>query len=85
METQLANRYQLIKPLGGGGFGQTFLAEDLYLPHRPRCVVKQLKPKSTDPNSQIIAKRLFTQEAEILHRLIFTRIFELFPISEEQK
>lgn len=69
METQLANRYQLIKPLGGGGFGQTFLAEDLYLPHRPCCVVKQLKPKSTDTNSQIIAKRLFTQEAEILHRL----------------
>ena len=25
----LAGRYQIVKPLGGGGFGQTFLARDL--------------------------------------------------------
>lgn len=69
MDTQLANRYQLIKPLGSGGFGQTFLAQDLYLPHSPFCVVKQLKPTSKDSKTQQIAKRLFIQEAEILHRL----------------
>ncbi|VXD15133.1 putative Calcium/calmodulin-dependent protein kinase [Planktothrix serta PCC 8927] len=69
MDTQLANRYRLIKPLGSGGFGQTFLAQDLHLPHDPLCVVKQLKPTSTNANTQQIAKRLFIQEAEVLHRL----------------
>ncbi|MGL6136678.1 MAG: protein kinase domain-containing protein [Planktothrix sp.] len=69
METQLANRYKLIKPLATGGFGQTFLAQDLHLPHNPWCVVKQLKPIAKDSNTQQIAKRLFIQEADILHRL----------------
>jgi serine/threonine-protein kinase len=42
METLLAGHYQIIKHLGGGGFGQTFLARDNHLPGNPWCVVKQL-------------------------------------------
>jgi serine/threonine protein kinase, bacterial len=44
--TQLNNRYQVIQVLGAGGFGETFLAEDTYMPSRRRCVIKQL-PKPT--------------------------------------
>lgn len=49
MATLLNNRYQIIQVLGAGGFGETFLAEDTYLPSRRRCVIKQLKPVINDP------------------------------------
>jgi len=68
-ETTLAGRYQIIKPLGRGGFGQTFLAKDLHLPDRPLCVIKQLKPKVSDPLTLATAKRLFDREAQTLARL----------------
>lgn len=69
METKLAGRYQIVQHLGHGGFGQTFLAKDNHLPGNPLCVVKQLKPKVSDPETLQTAKRLFDQEAEILYRL----------------
>ncbi|HEY9645614.1 MAG TPA: serine/threonine-protein kinase [Chroococcidiopsis sp.] len=69
MEDVLAGHYQMVRHLGGGGFGQTFLAQDSHLPGRPLCVVKQLKPASTDPTSLEVAKRLFDREAETLYRL----------------
>jgi serine/threonine protein kinase len=40
----LTGRYKIVKQLGGGGFSHTFIAEDGYLPDRPTCVIKQLKP-----------------------------------------
>lgn len=69
METILANRYQVIRHLGGGGFGQTFLAEDIHLPGNPICVVKKLQPKFNDTHSLQIAKNLFDREAETLYQL----------------
>ena len=33
----LRNRYKIIKSLGCGGFGDTYLAEDLDLPGNPKC------------------------------------------------
>ncbi len=39
----LRNHYQIIKDLGEGGFGDTYLAKDLDLPGHPHCVVKHLK------------------------------------------
>ena len=47
--TVLNSRYQVIEVLGVGGFGETFLAEDIYMPSRRRCVIKQLKPMTNDP------------------------------------
>ena len=69
METLLAGHYQIIKHLGGGGFGQTFLARDNHLPGNPWCVVKQLKPQFNEPEALATAKRLFNGEAETLYRL----------------
>ncbi|PZV18951.1 MAG: serine/threonine protein kinase [Pseudanabaena sp.] len=68
-EAILAGRYQIVKPLGGGGFGQTFLARDLQLPNQPACVVKQLKLQLHNPQELAIAKRLFESEAKTLHEL----------------
>ncbi|MDX1976913.1 MAG: serine/threonine-protein kinase [Pseudanabaenaceae cyanobacterium bins.68] len=65
----LDGRYKLIKALGAGGFGRTFLAKDMRRPGNPTCVVKQLKPASTDPGFIREARRLFNTEAETLEKL----------------
>lgn len=65
----LGGRYKVISQLGAGGFGQTFLAEDLHLPGFPRCVVKQLKPQVSDAESLQTARRLFDTEARVLYQL----------------
>jgi serine/threonine protein kinase len=67
LDTILRGHYKIIKHLGG--FGQTYLAEDIDLPKHPICVVKQLKPTSKEPFVLETAKRLFEQEAEVLYSL----------------
>ncbi len=69
MENILAGRYQIVKYLDGGGFGQAFLARDSHLPGYPFCVVKKLKPIVSDPATLKTAKRLFNREAETLYKL----------------
>ncbi|MEH2070888.1 MAG: serine/threonine-protein kinase [Nostoc sp.] len=65
----LRNRFEIIKQLGSGGSGDTYLARDLDLPGRPHCVVKHFHPKDTNPNVSKIAKKLFDREAEVLYQL----------------
>ncbi|MDE5118247.1 MAG: serine/threonine-protein kinase, partial [Trichodesmium sp. St2_bin2_1] len=65
----LRNHYKIINSLGTGGFGDTYLAQDLDLPGNPKCVVKHLKPKSLDPIVLSIARKLFEREAETLYKL----------------
>ena len=65
----LGGRYKIINQLGAGGFGQTFLAQDLHLPGHPQCVVKQLKPQVSDAKSLQTARRLFDIEAKVLYQL----------------
>lgn len=69
MQTTLAGHYRVIKALGRGGFGQTFLAQDTHLPNHPWCVVKKLKPRVNNPATLEVAKRLFYREAQVLQRL----------------
>ncbi|HEY9704048.1 MAG TPA: serine/threonine-protein kinase, partial [Allocoleopsis sp.] len=59
----LKEQYRIIKKIGLGGFGNTYLAEDLNLPSRRQCVVKELKYQ----DGNII--RLFEREARILEEL----------------
>ena len=64
----LLSRYKIIKEIGQGGFGDTYLAEDTALPVNPKCVVKHLK-RNPDPNVLAISQRLFENEAKILQDL----------------
>ncbi|XHL96464.1 MAG: tetratricopeptide repeat protein [Microcoleus anatoxicus] len=81
----LGGRYKIIRRLGGGGFGQAYLAVDTQLPGTPQCVVKQLKPQTADLAT---ARRLFDREATTLHELgqghdQIPRLFAHFEENEE--
>ena len=65
----LDHRYQVIRVLAQGGFGQTYIAQDTRRPGNPVCVVKHLKPATSDPRVFETAKRLFNSEAETLENL----------------
>jgi tetratricopeptide (TPR) repeat protein len=82
----LGGRYNILRHLGGGGFGQTYLADDRHLPGNPQCVVKQLKPRVTVDAWQT-ARRLFDTEAEVLYVLgnhdQIPRLFAHFEENQE--
>jgi serine/threonine-protein kinase len=64
----LDGRYKITQVLGAGGFGKTYIAEDIKL-YNHLCVVKQLQPMATDPMTLQVARRLFESEAQLLHKL----------------
>lgn len=69
MQSLLNNRYRIIRTLGSGGFGETFLAEDTHMPSKKRCVIKQLKPVTNNPQVYQIVQERFGREAAILEEL----------------
>jgi serine/threonine protein kinase len=64
----LKNRYRIIRPLGSGGFGKTFLAEDEDKLNE-HCVVKQLAPKVSSSSALLKSMQLFEDEARQLQQL----------------
>lgn len=75
--TTLRGRYHIIKSLGSGGCGETYLAEDRDLPRNPHCVVKRLQPQSKKSSVLAIAERMFNTEAETLYKLSHRQIPKL--------
>ncbi|PSB55636.1 serine/threonine protein kinase [Chamaesiphon polymorphus] len=82
----LAGHYRVLEVLGAGGFGQTYITEDLHLPGNPKCVLKHLKPASSDRTLLDIARNFFEKEAIVLQQLgNHDRIPRLLAYFEEQQ
>ncbi len=67
--TLLNNRYRILQALSTGGFGETFLAQDAYMPSGRHCVIKQLKPITHNPDVYQLVQQRFEREAAILEEL----------------
>jgi len=64
----LRHRYRPLKSLGGGGFGKTYLAEDIDRLNT-KCVIKQFAPQIQGTGAIEKATELFQQEAKQLEQL----------------
>jgi serine/threonine protein kinase, bacterial len=69
ISTLLDNRYQIIRVLGNGGFGETFLAEDTKMPSSRYCVIKQLRAIADNPKVYQLVQQRFLREAAVLEEL----------------
>jgi serine/threonine protein kinase len=63
----ISNRYRIIRLLGQGGFGRTYLAEDSQT--RQNCVLKEFAPQVEKSEDLKKAKELFEREAKVLQKL----------------
>ncbi|MGR3276270.1 SUMF1/EgtB/PvdO family nonheme iron enzyme [Acaryochloris marina NIES-2412] len=80
----LRNRFKITKPLGQGGFGKTYLAEDTDKLFE-QCVVKQLVYQIQGPQTNHLFIDLFLHEAEQLQKLgANLQIPSLFAYFEEK-
>ena len=62
----LCDRYQILRYIGQGGFGKTFLAADISTSEQSLCVIKQLLAKR---RQSTMSRELFNREANILGEL----------------
>lgn len=69
----LGGRYRLLRELGRGGFGCTYLAEDINR-FNELCVLKEFFPQVNDATALQKAKQLFEREAGILYQLSHPQI-----------
>ncbi len=64
----LGNRYEIVRELGRGGFGRSYLAIDLNK-FGEKCVLKEFAPQVRGQAELIKAKELFEREAGVLYKL----------------
>jgi serine/threonine protein kinase len=79
------SRYQIVKPLGNGGFGKTYLAIDTHHPSQQSCVIKQLKPYTESGllNSAETERRFYREVEALRHLGHHDRIPQLLDQVEE--
>ncbi|MCU0516609.1 MAG: protein kinase [Oscillatoria sp. Prado101] len=64
----LASRYRLVRQIGQGGFGRTYLAEDTNR-FGELCVLKEFAPQVQKASALRKAQELFEREASVLYKL----------------
>ncbi|MDB9534244.1 serine/threonine protein kinase [Dolichospermum planctonicum CS-1226] len=83
----LGDRYVIIRQIGQGGFGRTYLAADINRFHE-NCVLKEFSPQIQTPDLLQKAAELFQREASVLYKLQHSQIprfRELLPINLQGK
>ncbi len=83
----LGDRYRIIRQLGQGGFGRTYLAEDTNR-FREYCVLKEFAPQVQSAYGLQKAEELFEREAGVLYKLQhpqIPRFRELFRVNLDGK
>jgi serine/threonine protein kinase, bacterial len=82
----LGNRYEIVRELGRGGFGRTYLSIDRNK-FGEKCVLKEFAPQVKGDAELKKAKELFEREAGVLYKLDhpqIPRFRELFRVSSHQ-
>ncbi|MBP0013466.1 MAG: serine/threonine protein kinase [Roseofilum sp. SID3] len=79
----LQHRYRLVKLLGQGGFGCTYLAEDLGR-FNELCAIKEFVPSARNPQGLQKAEELFQREATILYKLQHAQVPQFRANFEEE-
>lgn len=79
----LSNHYRIVRELGHGGFGRTYLAEDAHRFNEP-CVLKEFAPQVHGTYALQKSEELFEREAGVLYKLKHNQIpnfRELFRVN----
>lgn len=82
---QAAPRYRIVRQLGQGGFGRTYLAQDLHR-FEELCVLKEFAPQVQGTSALQKAEELFEREAGVLYKLQHPQIpqfRELIKVKQE--
>ncbi|MBD2448639.1 protein kinase [Nostoc sp. FACHB-152] len=83
----LGDRYVIVRQIGQGGFGRTYLAEDINR-FRELCVLKEFSPQVQTAYVLEKAEELFEREASVLYKLQhpqIPRFRELFRMNLQGK
>jgi hypothetical protein len=75
--TTLAERYRIVSPLGKGGMGEVYRAEDLKL---GQTVALKFLPKSLAHNEEALAR--FTREVRLARQVSHPNVCRVFDIGE---
>ncbi len=81
--TIVGGRYRVVRPLGGGGMKQVYLAEDLRLSARP-CALAEMVDGFTNPDMQRQAVSGFQREADMLAELSHEHIPRIYDRFSDQ-
>ncbi|MGL4617460.1 MAG: protein kinase domain-containing protein, partial [Chroococcidiopsis sp.] len=82
--TVLQNRYRVDRVLGQGGFGRTYLAEDLGR-FNELCALKELIPAQADNYALEKSQQLFQREAAILYQIQHPQVPQFRATFEEDR